>query len=315
MASDTPGKALYSIGQFAKLTAFPVKTLRYYDEEDVLKPAFVDPETGYRSYTETQRQQMLLLAELHFMQVPVEMLRDFMRNPTLEHQAALYDWKIGQLELTIHEHSQNLRSLRRKRATPWRGQQYEVSVEDQLSRPWVSLYYVATIRDFEEARERAFDTVRTYLTRHGVTPASPPITLSLPTKDQRSILSGVEVYAGFEVTEPVPAEGNVQVGMTPAGQWYGAKHTGPYEHIWHVMTMLLDRMQRDGRRVQRVGGEFLQQEVFHVGPWDTPDAGQWVTDVRWLVRQDDAGSVVPRAPQNSSQPPKRATTGASSLKT
>lgn len=304
MPSDPSDKALYSIGQFAKLTSFPVKTLRYYDEQEVLKPAFVDPETGYRSYTEAQRRQMHLLAEVHILQVPIEMLRDFMRDPTLEHQAALYDWKIAQKERELHDLNHGLCSLRRKRAHPWRGQQYDVSVEEQPSRPWVSLHYVTTMGGLEENRERAFETIRTHLERHGVTPASPPMTLSPPAKDARSILTGVEVYAGFEVSEPVPAEGDVLVGTTPTGLWYGVKHTGPYEHIWHVMGMLFDRTRRDGWRVQRIAGEFLQQEVYHVGPWDTPDAGQWVTDVRWLVRQDNAGSVVPRALRNSAQHPR-----------
>lgn len=293
MSGDTRDRTLYSIGQFAKLTGFPVKTLRYYDEEDVLKPAFVDPETGYRSYTETQRQQMHLLAEVHILEVPLEMLRDFMRNPTLEHQGVLYDWKIAQLKREIEHRQHGLQSLQRKRDHPWQGQHYEVRVEDQPARPWVSLYYVTNMSRFEADRERAFGTVLAHLTRHGVTPASPPTTLSLPTKTLRDVLKGVEVYAGFEVTEPVPAEGNVLVGTTPAGQWYGVRHTGPYEHIWHVMGMLLGQMQRDGRPVQRVAGQFLTQEVFHVGPWDTPDAGRWVTDVRWLVRQDDVGSIVP----------------------
>lgn len=55
MSSDPMSAAVYSIGQFAQLTSFPIKTLRYYDKEDVLKPAVVDPVTGYRSYTEAQR--------------------------------------------------------------------------------------------------------------------------------------------------------------------------------------------------------------------------------------------------------------------
>ncbi len=299
MVSATDDKTLYSIGQFAKLTGFPIKTLRYYDEQEVLKPAFVDPETGYRSYTETQRQHMHLLAEIHILQVPLEMLRDFMRDPTLEHQGALYEWKIAQLEREIHERGQHLRTLRRKLDHPWRGEQYDVSVENQSSRPWACLHYVTKMDGFEADREQAFDSVRTYLTRHGVTPAGPPIVFSLPTKIHRSFLTGVEVYAGFEVNEPVPEEGKVLVGTTPAGLWYGVKHTGPYEHIWHVMGMLVNQIRRDGRRVQRIGGEFLQQEVFHVGPWDTPNIGQWVTDVRWLVRQDDPGSVVSRLPLES----------------
>ena len=38
------------IGRFARLTGLTVKALRHYDEIGLLRPAGVDPESGYRSY-------------------------------------------------------------------------------------------------------------------------------------------------------------------------------------------------------------------------------------------------------------------------
>lgn len=45
---------MYKIGEFSKLAKTTVKTLRFYDESGLLKPAFVDPENGYRCYTTEQ---------------------------------------------------------------------------------------------------------------------------------------------------------------------------------------------------------------------------------------------------------------------
>jgi effector-binding domain-containing protein len=42
------------IGDFSKLSMVSVKALRYYDEIGLLKPARVDPYTGYRQYSATQ---------------------------------------------------------------------------------------------------------------------------------------------------------------------------------------------------------------------------------------------------------------------
>ena len=42
----------YKIGEFSKLADIPVKTLRYYDECDVLKPSKIDTFTGYRYYSD-----------------------------------------------------------------------------------------------------------------------------------------------------------------------------------------------------------------------------------------------------------------------
>lgn len=46
-----------SIGAFACSTGLSVKTLRFYDERGLLRPADVDPHTGYRSYLSSQLRQ------------------------------------------------------------------------------------------------------------------------------------------------------------------------------------------------------------------------------------------------------------------
>ena len=41
---------MYRIGEFSEITELPIKTIRYYDEIDLLKPNSVDPFTKYRMY-------------------------------------------------------------------------------------------------------------------------------------------------------------------------------------------------------------------------------------------------------------------------
>ena len=41
---------LYKIGMFAAMNRVTVKALRFYEEQGLLLPAYVDPETGYRYY-------------------------------------------------------------------------------------------------------------------------------------------------------------------------------------------------------------------------------------------------------------------------
>ena len=45
---------VYRIGLFSKINKVTIKTLRYYDEVGLLKPAFVDEENNYRYYTSDQ---------------------------------------------------------------------------------------------------------------------------------------------------------------------------------------------------------------------------------------------------------------------
>ena len=45
---------MLKIGEFSKLSHLTIKTLRFYEKEDLLKPAYIDERTGYRFYETSQ---------------------------------------------------------------------------------------------------------------------------------------------------------------------------------------------------------------------------------------------------------------------
>lgn len=60
---------LYKIGMFASMNHVTIKALRYYDDENILKPKVIDKETNYRYYTRSQMgdlHQILALKEIGF---------------------------------------------------------------------------------------------------------------------------------------------------------------------------------------------------------------------------------------------------------
>ncbi|GAA5186587.1 MerR family DNA-binding transcriptional regulator [Rugosimonospora acidiphila] len=60
-----------SIGETARASGLSVSALRFYDREGVLVPALVDPENGYRWYSEPQVDQARLVAGLRRVGMPV----------------------------------------------------------------------------------------------------------------------------------------------------------------------------------------------------------------------------------------------------
>ena len=51
---ERTGDTLYKIGMCAAMNHMTVKTLRFYEEQGLLMPALIHPETGYRYYTLSQ---------------------------------------------------------------------------------------------------------------------------------------------------------------------------------------------------------------------------------------------------------------------
>jgi DNA-binding transcriptional MerR regulator len=75
----TPGPGdLLVIGRFARLTGLSVGALRHYDELDLLRPAYVDPATGYRSYRREQLATAQAIARLRDLELPLDAIRAYL---------------------------------------------------------------------------------------------------------------------------------------------------------------------------------------------------------------------------------------------
>ncbi len=70
---------MFGIGEFSKVTGLTVKTLRFYHEEGLLVPAFVDPQTGYRHYDASQVETARTIAFLRGLEFSVADIREILR--------------------------------------------------------------------------------------------------------------------------------------------------------------------------------------------------------------------------------------------
>jgi DNA-binding transcriptional MerR regulator len=65
----------YRIGQFSTLSGVSTKTLRFYDEIGLLRPASVDSRTGYRRYRPQQLEELASILALKSLGVPLAQVR------------------------------------------------------------------------------------------------------------------------------------------------------------------------------------------------------------------------------------------------
>ena len=96
------------IKEFARLSGVSVRTLHYYDQIGLLRPAAVDAQTGYRFYDETsllRMQEILFYRELDF---PLKSIAEILASPhynkddALEEQRKLLTLKKERLERLIN---------------------------------------------------------------------------------------------------------------------------------------------------------------------------------------------------------------------
>ena len=68
---------LLSIGEMSKLTGTGIKALRHYEKINILKPAYVDPQTGYRYYRFSQTYIIELIRFAVELDIPLKELTKY----------------------------------------------------------------------------------------------------------------------------------------------------------------------------------------------------------------------------------------------
>ena len=97
-----------TIGQFAAMHGINKKTLMWYDEIGLLKPAAINPENGYRCYNYHQSPVLETILLLRELDVPVREIQDFMKNRSAEKMKNLLEEKIADLDHNL-KHLQAIR--------------------------------------------------------------------------------------------------------------------------------------------------------------------------------------------------------------
>lgn len=112
-----------SIGKVSKLKDVSIKSLRYYDQIGILKPAFVNTETNYRYYTEEQLYLLDAITVCIKLGIPLKNLNDYVENSSINLQKLLYDGKIlaEQKILDIHNCLAALQETLQNMASPVTG--------------------------------------------------------------------------------------------------------------------------------------------------------------------------------------------------
>jgi len=102
----------YRIGEFADLGGVSRKTLRFYDEIGLLRPACVDPRTRYRLYVPQQLEELAAIQALKEVGVPLAEVRHLIKKPEwrTEQRRTLDELK-RRLEGSIQTAQQSLRWL------------------------------------------------------------------------------------------------------------------------------------------------------------------------------------------------------------
>ena len=94
---------LVSIGEMARLNNISTQTLRYYDSMDLLKPTYIDEETGYRYYDVRQSALLFTIQQLKHLGIRLSDIKDLVTSSEAERLYFLFNKQSELLSKKIHE--------------------------------------------------------------------------------------------------------------------------------------------------------------------------------------------------------------------
>lgn len=157
---------LIPIGQFAAASRLSLKALRLYDENGLLRPAYVDPESGYRSYRLDQLRSATLVGLLRSADMPLVEIQRVLEDLSIV--------RIDEYEATLaSEHAERQRVLDYVRRFLKEEQMFEVNVKHVEEQPYVSRskeirvadlerFIVATVDELSAAHDAAGNAFTVY---------------------------------------------------------------------------------------------------------------------------------------------------------
>jgi DNA-binding transcriptional MerR regulator len=99
---------MFSIGEFARLGGVSIRTLRHYDEIGLLRPATVDPDTGYRGYAAGQLGLLNRIVALKGLGLSLTQAGRLLDGITLDELRGMLTLRRAQLERELDEHMNQL---------------------------------------------------------------------------------------------------------------------------------------------------------------------------------------------------------------
>ncbi|MEJ3652298.1 MerR family transcriptional regulator [Actinomycetes bacterium KLBMP 9759] len=267
---------MFTIGDFASLGRVSVRMLRHYDAIGLLRPARVDPTTGYRHYRAGQLAQLnriVALKELGFSlqqvktilqdRVTADELRGMLRLRRVELEAVMADARARLAEV-----ESRLRTIESESRMPT-----EPVVIKSLP-PLRVAELTATSGSFDPREigpvvTSLFDDLRTRLDAAGVAAVGPGVTRY----EDIQHTGGVAVHAGLPVAEDVEVDGVGMVELAGVERAATIVHCGPMDGILPTVQVLARWLDENGSRLTARHS----REVSIARP---DDPAEWVTELQ-----------------------------------
>ena len=270
---ERTGDTLYKIGMFAAMNHMTVKTLRFYEEQGLLMPALIHPETGYRYYTLSQMAVLHQISALKQAGFTLEEIAHI--NAGADEEAVLLKKKAELLA--------KIADLTRQIAVV---DGYLSKKKTGLSAPVLIKTIPQTTVAFMRIRLESYDCLFDRMPEMGTLMEKAGCECALPeycfTAYPEAGYKDADILV--DICESVVAAkketGDLRFKTLPEIQAACVFHKGPYRTFAESYETVLRYIEENG---YEIAGEI--RESYIDGVWNKDDESQWLSEIQVPVRK------------------------------
>jgi DNA-binding transcriptional MerR regulator len=271
---------LLPIGRFSQLCRLSIKTLRYYDEVGLLKPAHIDPWTNYRYYTLEQAQTADRIRLLRTTEMPIEEIAKWLTTSDEAVRQAIVMAHQTRLHERIAVYHDALSLLTQMQTAPSISFPYEVRLERVEAQTVIGIRNFVAWQDVETVMGVGFADLSETLAHQHQAPTGAPIAIYHHTNDTMAeATDGMDTELAIPVRQPLVETERVKNSTLPAGVAAVTTHIGAYHEVTKAYQAIQGWLQAHGH--ESAG---LNLEVYLTNPTTTPNPRDYRTEIYWLIQ-------------------------------
>ena len=270
---EKTGDTLYKIGMFAAMNHITVKTLRFYEEQGLLMPALIHPDTGYRYYTLSQ---MAVLHQITALKQAGFTLEEIAHIHTGADEEAVLLKKKAELLAKIADLTRQIAVV----------DGYLSKQKNDLSAPVLIKTIPETTVAFMRIRLESYDCLFERMPEMGKLMEKAGCECALPeycfTAYPEAGYKDADILA--DICESVVAAkketGDLRFKTLPEIQAACVFHKGSYRSFSESYETVLRYIEENG---YEIAGEI--RESYIDGVWNKDDERQWLSEIQVPVRK------------------------------
>lgn len=267
-------KTKLKIGEFSRLMQVTIKTLRHYEQKELLLPDEVDECTGYRYYSIDQMQRLNTISDLQRLGFSLDEIKELFeadsRTPS-----------IRQLDAKIKDTEAQLQQLmaRRDRLLNWKNARKEMKTMERFSIQSLPEIIVASHREvipnYAALGPLCYEKIGPEMQRLGCKCPPPGYCFTIE-HNMEYKPTDIDIEYCEEVEEMGTNSDIIQFKRLPAvPKVLCMKHIGPYERFYESFTEAFRYMEEHG---YKIAGH--PRTCYVDGAWNQEDPEKWLSIIQ-----------------------------------